>query len=117
MNLLVWLIKIVHLIIVVGVISSVFINVCYIKQLALTLLIFLMIQYILGYEKCGLTQLEYWILGEDKYQKGFIYRLINPIIKVPENYFYNGLLYLHILWVIILIYQIYHNNCSFLLLG
>lgn len=109
---LVLFIKSVHLLIVVGVIASVFIVNCNLKKLALTLLIFLLIQYMLGYEKCGLTQLEYWVLGEKKYQQGFLYRLINPIIKVPENYFDNGLLYLHMIWIIVLTYQIYYSKCS-----
>ena len=117
MNLLVNLIKLVHLAIVVIVFLSIFTNKCRIKELALTLLLFLLIQYSLGNEKCGLTQLEYMLLGEEKHQQGFIYRLINPIIKVPENYFNNGLLYIHIIWIVILIYQIHKNKCSFLLLN
>lgn len=102
------LIQLLHLVIVIGIISSVFINVCLIKQLALTLLIFLLIQYMLGFEKCGLTELEYWIVGEKNHKKGFIYRIVNPVIKVPEKYFYNGLMYLHLLWICILVYQVYY---------
>jgi len=114
MKCLVWLIRIVHLLIVIGVIVSVFINNCRFKQLALVLLIFLLVQYMLGYEKCGLTELEYWILGEKKYKQGFMYRLINPMIKVPETYFSNGLIYAHLLWIAILVYQIYYSKtCNF----
>lgn len=107
MNLLVWFIKVIHLIIVVGLIASVFVENCLLKTLALTLLIFLMIQYIFGFKKCGLTQLEYLFLGEEKYQQGFIYRIVNPVICVPEKYFNNGLFFLHWLWIAVLIYQLY----------
>ncbi|AGC02167.1 hypothetical protein H012_gp287 [Acanthamoeba polyphaga moumouvirus] len=106
MNNLLLLIKALHLIIVILVLISVFIPNCMLKKLVLTLLIFLLIQYIFGINKCGLTQLEYLLMGE-KYREGFIYRIINPIICVPENYFNNGLLIVHIFWIIILGYQIY----------
>jgi hypothetical protein len=56
-------------------------------------------QYITNYGKCGLTELEYIIKGK-KYQEGFLYRLIKPIIVIPEKYFniyiLFGLLYYHI---------------------
>jgi len=117
MNLLADIIKLVHLIIVICVIASVFVPNCKFKQYALVLLIFLLVQYILGFEKCGLTQLEYYILGKEKYQQGFMYRLINPVIRVPENYFNNGLLYFHIIWIAVLIYQMHYSGCSLLLLN
>lgn len=110
MQLIVWIIRLIHLLIVIGIFISIFIGNCLIKKLALVFLIFLFFQYLLGYEKCGLTEIEYWILGEKKYKQGFMYRLIHPLIKVPEDYFNNGLLYLHLLWTIILIYQIC-NKC------
>ncbi|AGD92679.1 hypothetical protein mvi_686 [Megavirus vitis] len=105
-NIAVTLIKTIHILIIIGVISSIFISNCMIKQLALTLLIFLLLQYLLGFEKCGLTQLEYALLGQ-KYQQGFIYRVVNPIICVPEGYFNNGFMVVHIVLIIILLYQIY----------
>lgn len=112
MNCVADLIKIAHLAIVIGLVASIFVNSCIIKELALTLLIFLLVQYAFGFKKCGLTQLEYVILGKDKYQQGFIYRLVNPVITVPEKYFYNGLFYFHILWIVILIYQIRKQRCG-----
>ena len=107
------IIKLVHLAIVIIIAVSVLIPNCYIKELAITLLVFIFLQYILGYEKCGLTELEYLLLGEQQHKEGFIYRLVKPIIKVPEKYFNNGLLYLHLIWITILIYQIYTYKCSF----
>ena len=109
MQLLAGLIKILHLAIVVAIIAAVFVNSCLMKQLALTVLLFLLVQYLFGFEKCGLTELEYMILGEKNHKQGFIYRLINPVIKVPEKYFYNGILFIHLALIGILICQIYHN--------
>ena len=104
-------IRVLHIAIIISILLSVIIPNCCLKKLVLTLLIFLLIQYILGYEKCGLTQLEYYFLGE-KYQSGFLYRLINPLIKVRQEYFYHGIMYIHILIIIILIYQIYYQKCN-----
>ena len=101
-----------HLLIVVGVIISVFVPSCVLKELALIVLIYLMIQYLIGMEKCGLTELEYHILGEDKYQQGFMYRMINPMIKVPENYFNNGLFIFHVIWIGILCWQVIGRFCK-----
>jgi len=102
---MVMLIQLLHLLLVLGVISSIFIPNYKVKQLALTLLIFLFIQYITNYGKCGLTELEYLIKGE-KYKEGFIYRLIKPIITVREEYFDKYVYIVHILITLLLYYQI-----------
>lgn len=109
MKLSVILIQIIHFIIVILVVLSIFVDNCLWKQLALTLLLFLLVQHMLGYEKCGLTEIEHHLLGNDKYQEGFLYRLINPMIKIREKSFYKGKVYIHILYVLILVYQI--RNC------
>jgi hypothetical protein len=93
------------ILLVIGIVLSIFIDNINIKQIFLTLLIFLFLQYITNYGKCGLTELEYIIKG-DKYQEGFLYRLIKPIITIPELYFTKYLVYFHILWVLILVYQL-----------
>ena len=58
-----------------------------------------------GYKHCGLTSLEYMIMGK-KYKEGFMYRLIMPIITIPESYFDEYILCIHILYIIILYNQI-----------
>lgn len=104
-------IKVVHLMIIIGIVAAVFVKSCVWKTIALTLLVFLMIQYICGFEKCGLTELEYYVLGESKYQQGFIYRLVNPLIKVPEKYIYDGKFIIHLLLIGILTWQVFNQNC------
>jgi hypothetical protein len=105
------LINFLHLILVLVVSSSIFIPNYKIKQLALTFLIFLLAQYITNYGRCGLTELEYVIKGE-KYQEGFLYRLIKPVITVKEDYFNNQLYLIHILYIVILSYQLLNLNPS-----
>ena len=105
------LIKLLHLALVISLALSVFIPNCLFKEIALVLLVFIFLQYIFNYGKCGLTELEYMVLGEDHYHEGFIYRLVKPVINVPEKYFYNGLFYVHIAWIAILAYQIYYYKC------
>jgi len=99
------LIQFIHLALILLLCSSIFIPISKVKELALTLLIFMLFHYITNYGKCGLTQIEYLIMGE-KYKEGFLYRLIKPIITVPENYFNKYLFWIHITYIMILIYQL-----------
>ena len=71
----------------------------------MTLLLFIFIQFITNLGKCGLTELEYAIRGK-KCKEGFIYRLVKPIITVPEKYFDQHLYWIHVLWILILGYQL-----------
>ncbi len=100
------LIKLIHFIIVVLIGLSPFINVYKIKYYSFIFLIYLLFQYISGYQKCGLTQLEYYVMGKN-YEEGFLYRLINPLIKVPEHYFNKYIICIHLIYIIILFNQIY----------
>lgn len=106
------IIRLFHFLLVFGLAISIFVNNCYYKKLAIILLIFLLVKYVIGYEQCGLTMLEYMYLGEKNYKSGFIYRLVNPIVKVPENYFNNGLLIIHIMWIAILVWQLDDYGCT-----
>ena len=103
---IVFIIQILHLVLVLFLLSSVFINYLAVKTNALTILLFLLFHYITRYGRCGITELEYMFKGE-KYQEGFLYRLIKPVITVPENYFNQWLFIIHLLWISILTYQIY----------
>lgn len=74
------------------------------KTFALTFLLYLVIQYITGYQRCGLTILEYMFLGET-YKSGFLYRLINPLITINECYFDYGMHIVHAIYIFILLWQ------------
>ena len=97
-----------HLLLIGSLASSIFIPNIQFKILCVTLLVFMLFHYITNYGKCGLTQLEYLFMGE-KYKEGFLYRLIKPVITIPEEYFNKYFFYIHIIYIIILIYQI---NCE-----
>ena len=62
------IIKLIHLVIIIIVISSVFIPNYQLKKYSFTFLIFIFFQWITNYGKCGLTELEYILKGE-KYKE------------------------------------------------
>jgi hypothetical protein len=64
-------------------------------------LIYLLLQYLTGYKKCGLTILEYLILGKN-YESGFLYRTIMPLITIPEHYFDKALIIIHVVYIYLL---------------
>jgi hypothetical protein len=99
------IIQLLHLILVLGIISSIFIPYIQIKKYSLTFLLFIFVQYITNYGKCGLTELEY-VIKREKYKEGFIYRLVKPVISVPEKYFDEHLYWFHLIWILILGYQL-----------
>ena len=99
------IIKLLHLILVLLIAIAPFYPDKTLKKSVFIFLLYLFFQYLTGYEKCGLTILEYVVMGEN-YQEGFLYRLIKPVINKPEKYFYRKLFIFHIIWIIILGYQI-----------
>jgi hypothetical protein len=99
------IIKLLHLILVLLiVIAPVYPNRT-LKKSVFIFLLYLLFQYLTGYEKCGLTILEYLVMGEE-YKEGFMYRLINPLIKIPEKYFDQYIFYLHTIYIVILYMQL-----------
>jgi hypothetical protein len=102
---LIKIINLLHLLLILTIICSVIIPCRKLKELIFTLLIFIFIQYITNYGKCGLTELEYLLKGE-QYQEGFIYRLVKPIITISEKYIDMYLYIVHIIWIVILGYQL-----------
>ena len=106
---LIKIINFIHLILVLILVCSIFIQNYEIKKYSFIFLIFIFLQYITNYGKCGLTELEY-IFKKEKYQEGFIYRIIKPIITIPEKYFNHYLFILHIIWIFILWKQLKNVN-------
>ena len=96
-----------HLFLVICIAISVIVPLVEYKKRILGILLCLLFRYLSGYTKCGLTELEYNVKGE-KYKEGFIYRLINPILTIPEKYFDEYLFNIHVMWIIILVRQIYY---------
>jgi len=100
------IINILHLSLYISLLSSVIIPNKKFKELSLIFLLFLLAQFIMNKGKCILTEMEYFFKKEQK-TEGLLFRLINPIIKRDENYFNYYYYIIHILWIIILMYQIF----------
>ena len=100
-------IKLIHLLIVLVIMTSIFNNNMIVKKNTLIFLVYLLFQYMSGYGKCGLTELEYLVM-QSEYKQGFLYRIINPLIHVSEAYFDRYLFIVHIVYIIILYDQIFH---------
>jgi len=77
------------------------------KKIILILLIFLCSQYLTNYGKCGLINIEKFFLKE-KFKKGFVFRLIKPIICYKRNIFYQHYFELVLIYILVLYIQI-HN--------
>ncbi len=52
---------------------------------------------------CGLTVMEYYLLGHESEQHGFIYRLVNPMVSISETTFSKYLTIFTIGWLLMLI--------------
>lgn len=98
-------IQILHILLIIFLLSSIFVDSLRVKEWALTLLLFILVQFVTNYGKCGLTEIEY-IFTREKYEEGFLYRLIKPVITVPEDYFNKYFYIVHITYMIILVYQL-----------
>jgi hypothetical protein len=99
------IINFLHIILILFLSLSIFIDNYRIKKPAFILLILIFGQYITNYGRCGLTEIEYLFMREN-YKEGFMYRLIKPVITLPEAYFNKYYYVLHILWIFILWVQI-----------
>jgi hypothetical protein len=93
------IIKIIHFLLLLFILLAPF----YGKTLLLKCIIILL--YILYKWKvdgsCLLTKLEFFLLDKKKEEKGFIYRIINPLYSEEE--FDNNLEYITFYWIVFLI--------------
>lgn len=106
-----YIILICHIILFCWIVFSPFANNCLYKKAALIFILFLIVQFISKYGKCGLINIEKFFL-KDKFKEGFIYRLIKPIISYKINPFGGKYFNLILVYVIILIIQLYKAKCT-----
>jgi hypothetical protein len=99
-----------HLIFLIFLIISPFIDDCAIKVNAFILISFIIFHFITQYGKCGIINIERFFLKEN-FKDGFFYKLIKPIISYKNNIFYYKLFNIVVLYCFILFLQIYNNNC------
>ena len=99
-----------HLILLIFLITSPFIEEYTLKINAFMIITFILFHFILKYGKCGIINIEKFFLKEN-FKNGFFYRLIKPVISYKNNIFYDKLFYIIVLYYIILFIQIYNSNC------
>ena len=99
------IIIILHSILLYTIAISPFINDLHLKKLILIFLIFLCIQFLTNYGKCGLINIERFFLKE-KFKEGFCYRLIKPIISYKHNIFYKEYFGIILIYILILYIQL-----------
>lgn len=101
-----YIITLIHILFILYLLLSIFINNNTIKLYSLLFNIFILLHYLTKYGKCSIINIERFFLG-DNFRDGFFYKLIKPIISYKNNKFYNnGGIYLLLFYIIILIIQL-----------
>jgi hypothetical protein len=89
---------------------------CYIKKIILILMMFLSLQYVSKYGKCGLINIERFViekvLEKKNFKEGFVYRLIKPLICYKQNIIYKNYFSLIIIYMVILYIQLEKAGCD-----
>jgi hypothetical protein len=99
---MIFLIQAIHAVLILSVAIAPLVPNRQYKIYALTFLLYLAFQHATGYQRCGLTDLEYILLGK-QYQSGFLYRLINPLVSCANETCFDKYLHIvHLLYIIIL---------------
>ena len=105
-------ISIVHLCFIIFLFFSIFVNICFYKLYSLIFIVFIFVHYVIKYGKCGLINIERFFLQEN-FRQGILFRTIKPIISYKNNIFYEcGGTYILLLYIMILVIQIYKNKES-----
>ena len=104
------IINILHLILFCILFISPFINDCAIKLNSIIILVFISVHFITKYGKCGIINCERFFLKEN-FKDGFFFKLIKPVISYKNNIFYEKFFNIIILYIIILMIQVYEGKC------
>lgn len=104
-----YFINIIHLIFVLLMLSSIFINSWFLKSNALVFYIFIFLHFITKYGKCGIINIERYFL-KDRFRDGYAFKIIKPVISYKNNFVYDSLIEILPLYIFILIIQLYNSN-------
>jgi hypothetical protein len=104
------IIQFIHILLIVFIIFVPLTNNINLIRWNLIILSYLLIRSLTGNDYCGLTILEYKLLNK-KYEEGFIYRFLKPIITIRETKFNKYITFVTLL-IFILNYSIYTGNIS-----
>jgi hypothetical protein len=105
-----YIIKILHLLFYTLIMFSPFINNCGIKLDVLIMLLFIWVHFFSKYGKCGIINIERFFLKKN-FKQGFCYKLIKPVIDYRNNIFFDKLYFLLIIYILIIIIQVYQDSC------
>jgi hypothetical protein len=105
-----YLIKMIHLVFGLLMMSSIFINDCFLKSNALIFYVFILFHFITKYGKCGIINVERYFLKE-KFREGFAFKLIKPVISYKNNFIYESFFEILPVYIFILMIQLYNSNC------
>jgi hypothetical protein len=83
---------------------------CNYKKIIFILISFICLQFLVRYGKCGLVNIEKFIL-RDKFRKGFLFKLIRPVISYRFNPFYSEYFPLLLVYILILYIQTDIKGC------
>ena len=101
------IINIIHILFIICLLLSIFINDCLYKLYSLIMIIFIYFNYITKYGKCGIINIERFFL-RNNFKNGIAYKIIKPIISYKNNIFYdNNGIYLLLLYIAVLFLQLY----------
>jgi len=103
-----YIIKLIHLLIVLIVLVSPFINNALIKKNVIFLLIYIIFRNITGYKNCGLTKLESKFSNKPL-DTGFIYKIISPFSNVKKYDFYKLIVPIQYWILFSLLFQKFNN--------
>lgn len=104
-----YLIKIIHLFIIIFVIISPFVPNKFFKSQIIFILSYILFRNLTGYHKCGLTDLESKLSGKS-YKTGFIYQIIEPFNNINKYDFYRLIVPIQYWILLILLYQYLNVN-------
>lgn len=102
---LVNLLRLIHFILIIYIISSPFNTIYHLKN-SIALLVFVIFNWKIG-SNCMLTKLEYILLGNKDMESGFIYRIINPHLQLECENDFDKLLELYAFYYLAFLIFIY----------
>jgi hypothetical protein len=105
------IILICHIILFYSLALSPLITDCYLKKINLILIMFLCIQYVTKYGKCGLINIERFFLKKN-FKQGFVYRLVKPVVCYKQNIIYKNYFKLIIIYMLVLYLQLEQAGCN-----
>ncbi len=98
---LVFIIRFIHIILLFLLLFAPFYKKEHIRN-CIFILIFILYKWNID-GSCGLTKLEYYLLGYKNESQGFIYRLINPFLSITEKKFDIYLNIITVIYILLLI--------------